>query len=64
MEALYKGTLYAIAVVITFYSPSCFGQDTAKGPCGLRVKLPPALSTTHDGGCTFFFIAEHQEGKL
>ena len=44
---------YVIAIVITFYSPSCLGQETAKGPCGLRVKLPPArLSTTHGGGFT------------
>ena len=40
-----------IVIVITFYSPSCLGQETAKGPFGLRVKLPPAhLSTTHGGG--------------
>ena len=38
---------------ILSYSPSCLGQETAKGPFGLRVKLPPAhLSTTHDGGFT------------
>ena len=42
-----------LVIVITFYSPSCFGQETAKGPFGLRVKLPPAhLSTTHGGGFT------------
>ena len=28
-------------IVITFYSPSCLGQETAKGPFSLRVKLPP-----------------------
>ena len=40
-----------IAVVITFYSPSCLDQETAKGPFDLQVKLPPAhLSTTHGGG--------------
>ena len=40
-------------IVITFYSPSCLGQETAKGPFGLQVKLPPAhLSTTHTGGFT------------
>ena len=40
-------------IVITFYSPSCLGLETAKGPFGLRVKLPPAqLSTTHGGGFT------------
>ena len=39
-----------IVIVITFYSPSCLGQETAKGPFGLQVKLPPAhLSTTHSG---------------
>ena len=43
----------AIVIVITFYSPSCLGQETAKGPFGLRVKLPPAhLSTTNGGGFT------------
>ena len=43
----------AIVIVITFYSPSCLGQEIAKGPFGLRVQLPPAhLSTTHDGGFT------------
>ena len=26
--------------VITVYSPSCLGQETAKGPFGLRAKLP------------------------
>ena len=42
-----------IVVLITFYSPSCLGQETAKGPYGLRVKLPPAhLLTTHGGGFT------------
>ena len=40
-------------IVITFYSPSCHGQETAKGGFGLRVKLPPAhLSTTHGGDFT------------
>ena len=37
----------ATVVVITFYSPSWLGQETAKGPFGLRAQLPPAhLSTT------------------
>ena len=44
-------------IVITFYSPSCLGQETAKGPFGLPVKLPPAhLSTTHGGGFTLSFL--------
>ena len=29
-------------IVITFYLPSCLGQETAKEPFGLRVKLSPA----------------------
>ena len=34
--------------ILSFYSPSCLGQETAKGPFGFRVKLPPAhMSTTH-----------------
>ena len=53
-------------IVITFYSPSCLGQETAKESFSLRVKLPPAhLSTTHGGGFTLsLFIAERQAGKL
>ena len=30
--------------MITFYSPSCFGLEIAKGPFGLRVKLPPTYT--------------------
>ena len=42
-------------IVITFYSPSCLGHETAKGPFGLQVKLPPVrLFTTHGGGFTLF----------
>ena len=42
-----------IVIVITFYSPSCLGQEIAKGPFGLQVKLPPThLSTTGGGGFT------------
>ena len=29
-------------IVITFYSPSCLGQETWKGSFGLGVKLSPA----------------------
>ena len=47
------GTVTVIVIVITFYSPSCLGQETTKGPFGLRVKLPPAhLFTTHGGSFT------------
>ena len=52
-ETVCKHQKIVIVIVITFYSPSCLGQETAKGSFGLRVKLPPAhLSTTHDGGFT------------
>ena len=47
----------SIVIVITFYSPSCLGQETAKGPFGLRVKLPPVhLSTTQGGGFTLSLL--------
>ena len=43
--------------VITFYSPSCLGQEAAKRPFGFRVKLPPAhLSITQGGGFTVLFL--------
>ena len=45
--------IHSFLIVITFYSPSCLGQETAMGPFGLRVKLPPVhLTTTHGGGFT------------
>ena len=66
--------------MITIYSPSCLGQETAKGPFGFRVKLPPAHLSTHlvETQVASFppayhtrwwfhtapFIADHQAGKL
>ena len=60
-----KKTFHKV-IVITFFSPSCLGQETAKGPFDLRVELQPAnLSTTHGRGFTLsFFVAERQAGKL
>ena len=50
---IFRSSRYANVIVIAFYSSSCLGQETAKGPFGLRVKLPPAhLFTTHGGGFT------------
>ena len=50
-ELALSRAIIVIVIVITFYSPSCLRQETAKGPFGLRVKLPHArLSTTHSGG--------------
>ena len=42
-------------VMVSYYSklhaPSCLGQETAKGPFGIRVKQPPAhLFATRGGG--------------
>ena len=53
---------WPLIFVVPFYSPICFGQETAKEPFGLRVKLPLVhLSTTHCVVFTlFFFLAERQ----
>ena len=46
------------------FLPSCLGQETAKGPFDLRIKLLQYLSDARGGGITpFFCIAEPQEGK-
>ena len=52
-----------VIIVITFYSPSCLGQETAKGPFGLRVKLPPVYHTRRRLHAVPL-IAERQAGKL
>ena len=56
---------YKYVIVITFYSPSCVGQKTAKRFFGLRVKLPPAhLSTTLGGGFTLsFYLLNVKQGS-
>ena len=41
-----------MVIVITFYSPSCLGQETAKGFFGFRVKLLPVTSLLHTVGTT------------
>ena len=43
--ALHSCSFTSNKIVITFCLPSCVGQETAKGPCGLRVKLPPVYHT-------------------
>ena len=47
---IYHRNKNGIVIVITYYSPSCLGQqETAKELFGLRVKLPNAhLFTTYD----------------
>ena len=52
-----------IVVTILLHSRSCLGQETAKGPFSLRVKLSPVYHARwrlH----TFPLIAECQAGKL
>ena len=55
-----------IVIVITFYSPSCLGQETAKGPfrsSSQAATCPPVYHTRwrlH----TVPFNAERQAGKL
>ena len=55
-----------IFLYLHLYLTTCLGQETAKAPFGLRVKLPPAhLSTTRAGGFTpSFFITERRTVKL
>ena len=56
-----------IVIVITLYSPRYLGQETAKEPFGLLVKLLSVyLSITLGGGFTAlsFLIAERQAGRL
>ena len=48
---------------ILFYSPICLGQETAKGPFGLRAKVPPVYHTRRSLH-TNPLIAECQAGKL
>ena len=50
-------------IVITFFSPSCLGQETAKGPIGLRVKLQSVYHTRWSL-CAVPLIAERQAGRL
>ena len=66
-----KQVNYSVIVIncnYIFYSPSCLGQETAKGPFGLRVKLPPAqcppVYHTRRRLYTVPLIAERQAGKL
>ena len=55
---------YRSNLLLNFYSPGC-GQNLAKGPFGLLVKLPPShLSIILGGGFTpFLFIAESQKSS-
>ena len=43
--------------------PSCLGQETAKGPFGLQIKLPPAYHTQRRLHAVSL-IAERQAKKL
>ena len=52
-----------LATPLHFIHPSCLGQETAKGPFRLRVKLPPVYHTRRRLP-TVPLIAERQAGKL
>ena len=52
-----------LVIVVTFDSPSCLVQGTAKGPFDLQVKLPPVYHTRRRLH-TVPLIAERQAGKL
>ena len=58
--------MFVGVIIITVYSPSSLDHETAKGPFGLRIKLPPThMSTIRGRGVTLcLFIAERQAGKL
>ena len=52
-------------IVITVYSPSCLGKETANGPFGVRVKLPLPTYLPHTVEASHcLFNAEYQAGKL
>ena len=51
--------------MITFYSPSCLGLETVKGPFNLRVKLPPTytvvifyLNFNSIAQCVYFVLSD------
>ena len=52
-----------IITVITYYSPSCLGQEAAKGSFCVRIKLPPVYHIRWRLQ-TVPFIAVRQAGKL
>ena len=52
-----------VVIVITVYTPSCLGQETAKEPFDLRVKLPP-VDHTRQRLRRVHLIVERQAGKL
>ena len=53
-----------LVIVITFYSPSCLGQEIAKGPCGLQAATCPPVYHTRRRLGTVPLIADRQAGKL
>ena len=59
----FSGVLFFVILVI-FYSPIYLGQETAKGPFGVRVKLPPLYHTRWRLHYIPFFYAKRQVGYL
>ena len=65
LKPAYSAHQWPLIFVISFYPPSCFGQETAKKPFGLRVKLPRLVhkSTTHWGVFTMsLFLLNAKQG--
>ena len=48
-----SGKQAAKVTVITFYSPSCLGQETAKGPFGLRVSCHQPTCLPHSAEASY-----------
>ena len=54
-------TASVIVIIVITYLSSCLGQETAKGPFSLHIKLPPAqLPPTQCRLHTVTLIGEHQ----
>ena len=54
LEGFVSSSKNFFVIVITFYSPSCFGQETAKGPytvssqaASCPTRLPRAMEASH-----------------
>ena len=57
--------MFEIVIVITFYSPSCLSQETAKGPFGFESSYHlPTVYNTRQRLHIVPLIAERQAEKL
>ena len=65
MRSFHKRVTSVIIIVslIAFYSPSCLGQETAKGPFGFPVKAATCPPVYYTRLHIVPLIAERQAGK-